>query len=98
MSNTIAICMMEFTGYVCSACTSTLWRTVHSYLVHIPVSSGARDMLLTQVEGAGGKAHPSYPGREGALLVWHVGGTQAVEPAITTRSVPARTQANTTEK
>ncbi len=55
-------------------------------------------MLLTQVQGAGGNARPSSPGREGALLAWHVGGTQEVGSAITTRAVLTRAQANKIEK
>jgi len=55
-------------------------------------------MLLMQVEEAGGKADPSSPGKEGALLERHDGGTQQVGSAITTRAVAKRVHAHKTNE
>jgi hypothetical protein len=45
-------------------------------------------MLLTQVEGAGANEGPLSPDREGALLEWHVGGTQGSDPRSTRELSP----------
>ena len=62
------------------------------------VSSGARAMLLTQIQAADGNARPEESGREGALLVMHDDGTQGVGSVITTRALAERAQANKAEK
>ena len=57
-----------------------------------PFCRGARAMLLTQMQAAGGNAGPSSTTR--ALLAWHDDGTQEVESAITMKAVPVQVHAN----
>ena len=53
-------------------------------------------MMLTQMQGTGGNAHFSLPGRGFACV--HVDGPQGVESAITTNSLARRAQAKTIER